>query len=156
MGDEHELRALARRIIDENVYMTLATADETGRPWASPVYYAADGYAHFHWVSLPEATHSRNLAARRQLAIVIFDSRAAIGTGQAVYMEARAEELDGEALEYGIEVFSRESQADGAPAWGLERVVPPAPLRLYRAVATRHWLLDPDHSPGDARTEVRL
>jgi nitroimidazol reductase NimA-like FMN-containing flavoprotein (pyridoxamine 5'-phosphate oxidase superfamily) len=61
--------------------MTLATADETGCPWASPVWYAAEGYARFYWVSSPEAKHSRNLAVRPRLSIVIFDSRAPVGTG---------------------------------------------------------------------------
>jgi nitroimidazol reductase NimA-like FMN-containing flavoprotein (pyridoxamine 5'-phosphate oxidase superfamily) len=153
--DQQEIEALARRIIDQNVYMTLATADPAGRPWASPVYYAADGYDRFHWVSLPDAQHSRNLAARPELAIVIFDSRVPLGTGQAVYMEARAEQIGGNDLKQGIAIFSRESLADGGSAWGLDRVVPPAPLRLYRAAVSQHWVLDPDHRPGDARTEVR-
>ena len=34
------MSAGARTIIDANLYMTLGTADETGRPWASPVYFA--------------------------------------------------------------------------------------------------------------------
>jgi Pyridoxamine 5'-phosphate oxidase len=32
-----ELAAVAREIIDANRYMTLATADGDGRPWAAPV-----------------------------------------------------------------------------------------------------------------------
>jgi hypothetical protein len=39
------------------------------------------------------ARHSRNLAARPQVSIVIFDSHARIGMGQAVYVSAVAEEL---------------------------------------------------------------
>lgn len=62
--------------------MTLATADEAGRPWASPVWYAAVGYDELLWLSRPEARHSRNLAVRRELGIVIFDSSASIGMGQ--------------------------------------------------------------------------
>src|SRR5215208_2508025 len=71
----HELGAAARPIIDSNFYMTLGTADEEGRPWVSPVYYAAEGYAKFYWVSSPEATHSRNLAVRPEVGIAIFARR---------------------------------------------------------------------------------
>jgi pyridoxamine 5'-phosphate oxidase-like protein len=39
--------------------MTLATADERGRPWVSPVFYAVDGYRDFYWISSPEVTHYR-------------------------------------------------------------------------------------------------
>ena len=46
-------RPLAREILGSNLYMTLATADEYGRPWVSPVYYASVDYTTFHWVSHP-------------------------------------------------------------------------------------------------------
>jgi nitroimidazol reductase NimA-like FMN-containing flavoprotein (pyridoxamine 5'-phosphate oxidase superfamily) len=57
----------ARSIIDASLYLVLATADGTGRPWSSPVYFAHDRYAEFLWVSAPEAEHSRNIAARPQV-----------------------------------------------------------------------------------------
>ena len=109
MSAEQDLAAIARSIIDSNMYMTLGTADETGRPWVSPVYYASAGYSEFFWVSSPEARHSRNLAVRPDLSIVVFDSRAPIGKGQGAYMAAVAEEVTGAELIRGIEVFSRRS-----------------------------------------------
>ena len=63
MDSQQDLGAMARSIIDSNFYMTLGTADGDGQPWVSPVYYAPEGYAGFYWVSSPEATHSRNIAA---------------------------------------------------------------------------------------------
>jgi general stress protein 26 len=138
-----DLEAIARAIIDSNFYMTLGTADENGRPWVSPVYYAHDGYAEFYWVSSPEATHSRNLAARPEVSIVIFDSRTPVGTGQGVYMSAVAEELTDTDLDKGIAIFSHRSEAHGAGEWTLEDVRPPARLRLYRATASKHFVLGP-------------
>jgi Pyridoxamine 5'-phosphate oxidase len=155
MDRQEDLGAVARTIIDSNRYMTLGTADETGRPWASPVYYASAGYTEFLWVSSPEATHSRNIAARPQIGIVVFDSRAPIGTGQGVYMSAVAEELTGVDLERGIDVFSRRSVSHGAPAWRLEDVRAPAPYRLYRAIASEHSVLDPAAHPN-RRTPVAV
>jgi hypothetical protein len=139
-----ELEATARNIIDSNLYMTLGTADGTGKPWASPVYYAPHEYTEFLWVSAPEATHSRNLAARPELGIVIFDSRTPINTGQAVYMSAVAEQLTGDDLDTGIEIFSRRSQQHGADAWTRADVLAPARLRLYRATAFETFVLDPN------------
>jgi Pyridoxamine 5'-phosphate oxidase len=81
---------VARAILDGNLYMVLATADADGRPWAAPVYFAHVDYRELLWVSAPETRHSRNLAARPELGIVVFDSSVPIYTGQAVYMEARA------------------------------------------------------------------
>jgi nitroimidazol reductase NimA-like FMN-containing flavoprotein (pyridoxamine 5'-phosphate oxidase superfamily) len=155
MSSQQELATIAREIIDANVYMTLATADEIGTPWASPVYYAASDYREFYWVSSPEAQHSRNIAVRTQISIVIFNSQIAIGQGQAVYMAALAEEISGAELERGIDIFSRHSQAHGAPAWSIDDVQTPARHRLYRAVVSQHWILDPTVR-GDYRTTVQL
>jgi hypothetical protein len=155
MNWPQDLDAVAREIIDSNLYMTLGTADGVGHPWVSPVYYAAEGYKEFHWVSSPETTHSRNLAARPQMSIVIFNSQTPINTGQAVYMAAVAEELTGVELERGIAVFSRRSVASGASEWKPDDVLPPALIRLYRATASEHWVLDPAGHP-DQRTTVTL
>ena len=153
MDQQQDLGAVARSIIDSNWYMALGTADESGRPWVSPVYYAAEGYSDFYWVSSPEARHSRNLAGRPELSIVIFDSRVAIGAGQGVYMSAVAEELTGDELERGIDIFSRVSEGHGARPWMLADVRPPSVIRLYRAVASEHWVLEPGSRPN-RRTAV--
>ena len=149
-----ELAVLARAIVDSNPYMVLGTADAAGRPWVSPVYFAPSAYSEFYWVSSPEATHSRNLAARPEVSIVIFDSRATVGTGQGVYMSAVAEQLSGADAVRGIDVFSRRSVAHGAREWTPEDVLPPAPYRVYRATASEHSVLAPG-GPGH-RTPVAL
>ena len=150
MGDPTDLRAAARSIIDSNRYMTLATADRDGVPWASPVWYAPAEYRHFYWVSSPEATHSRNLAARPQVAIVIFDSHQA-GGWNALYMSAAGQELAD--VDEGIEIFSRRSEAQGLPAWARDDVLPPARHRLYRATASALFILgdDDERIPVDLR-----
>jgi Pyridoxamine 5'-phosphate oxidase len=155
MSQRRDLGAVARTIIDSNLYMTLGTADEAGRPWVSPVWYASVGYAEFYWVSSPGAAHSRNVATRPQVSVVIFDSRAPVGTGQAVYMTAVAEELKGAELDRGIEIFSQASVAGGAREWRPEDLRAPALYRLYRATASEHWVLDPAGHP-DRRTPVSV
>jgi hypothetical protein len=156
---QHDLDAIARAIIDSSFYMTLATADAEGRPWASPVYYAPADYTEFFWVSSPDALHSRNLAARPQVGIVVFNSRAPIGEGQAVYMSAVAAEVTGPDLDRGIQVFSGGSVEHGQREWTLDDLRPPAFHRLYRATASERWILDPGDHPvhgrtGDHRTPV--
>jgi hypothetical protein len=70
-----------------------------------------------YWVSSPDATHSRNIATRPDAGIAIFDSAAPIGTGQGVYLRARAAVVSADELDQCIEVFSRRSQAHGGAAW---------------------------------------
>ena len=103
-------------------------------------------------MSRPGARHSRNLAVRPELAIVIFDSTVPEGSGQAVYVEALAEEVDEAGREEGIAIISRRSEAHGGGRWGVADVTGPAPLRLYRARASAHFILD----AHDQRLAVRL
>lgn len=152
MTHDRDLGASARAIIDANLYMVLGTADEAGRPWVSPVYYAPASYSEFVWVSSPKATHSRNLATRPEVSIVIFDSQVPIGTGQGVYMRAAAEELAGPDRDRGIASFSRRSEEHGGREWSLEDVQSPARLRLYRALASEHFVL----SANDQRLRVTV
>jgi nitroimidazol reductase NimA-like FMN-containing flavoprotein (pyridoxamine 5'-phosphate oxidase superfamily) len=146
----------ASDLIEASRYLVLATADATGQPWNSPLYFAHIGGTEFFWVSSPDVTHSRNIAVRPEVSIVVFDSQAAVGTGQGVYMSAVAELLedDGEAAR-GIEAFSRRSVAHGGREWTSEDVGPGAGLRLYRAVADSHWMLAKDGQP-DHRVPVTL
>ena len=150
--DATKLVERGRAIVDANLYFVLGTADEEGRPWASPVYFASDGYRDFYWVSTPEAAHSRNIEQRPEIGVVIFDSSVPIGAAQAVYMSAVAQRVEGDERETGIDVFSRRSVLHGAGEWTLADVEPPAPLRLYRARAVQQFVL----GRGDVRIPVTL
>ncbi len=154
---EDELSDLARKVINANSYLALGTADRDGQPWVSPVWFASEDYRQFHWVSSPEARHSRNLAARSEVAIAIYDSSVAPGTAEAVYMSGRAEELTGDELKRGVELFDRISQKRIARPWELSDVQPPSLFRLYRAIASEHFVLirgrDPERGSGVDRRE---
>ena len=134
--------------------MTLATADADGRPWVSPVWFACDDPRTFWWVSLPDAVHSRNIAARPDVAIVVFDTGVAVGSAQAVYARATAAQVDDPD---GLGVFSRASVAAGLSAWSMDDVTTAGGLRLYRAVATEVSVLDATTGHGrDERFVVDL
>jgi hypothetical protein len=150
--------AIARAIIDSVMYMVLGTADETGHPWASPVYFASEKYKEFFWMSSPEVTHSRNILLRPQVSIVIFDSRVPVGKGQAVYMSALAEELNSTDLDRGIDLYNGRfpnPAEQGVRIISRDDVQRPAPYRLYRATAQGHWILDPGSRP-DHRISVTV
>jgi hypothetical protein len=144
--------AAVRAILRANRFMVLGTADAEGSPWVSPVWFATEDDREFVWVSSPEVRHSRNLAARAELSIVVYDSGQAPGTGEAVYMSAEGGEVEPERLGDGVRVFARRSAEQGLREWMEQDVRAPARHRLYRAVATEHFLL----GPRDERLPVRL
>jgi hypothetical protein len=160
MDENAELASRARAVIDANKYMVLGTADPEGQPWVTPVYFTPDRYTDFYWTSSPDATHSRNLANRPELSLVIFDSQVPIGGAQAVYVAARAELVPDAELEHCAELFGGRFPELSAYSTA-EKFRPPEVLRLYRARALEHSILirgsDPVFGKGiDSRRTVDL
>ena len=132
--------------------MVVSTADPSGQPWASPVYFAHRDYRDFFWISQPDATHSENLRERREVGIAIFDSSQPLGKGEGVFVLGVARELPAHETAEGIEIFSKRSVSHGGEEISAEDVSPPARHRLYQATAEAIYVLD-DH---DHRVEVSL
>jgi hypothetical protein len=144
---EQDLAAIARTIIDASQYLTLATADAQGQPWAAPVLFATADYTEFYWMSAPETTHSRNLAQRPRISMVIFDSRAPEGTGQAVYLAATAEQVPDGDLDRALAVYP--GRGLGPPSYTREQLPALVPYRLYRATVFELSILCPRGSTGE-------
>jgi hypothetical protein len=142
MTGHPDLDALARRVIDINQYLVLGTRDPGGRPRLSPVFYTAARYTDFYWLSSPLAQHSRNLAEHADVEIVIFDSAAEVGKGEAVYVAATARPIGDDELEAVCPEAFRTT--GGAHRFEPAELREGAPLRLYVAHA-RSWEV---HVPG--------
>jgi general stress protein 26 len=130
----------AREILRTNLYMTLGTADAGGVPWVSPVYFtpSADASA-FYWVSSPDARHSRNIAVRPQVSIVVFDSRVLVGTATALYMSGTATVVDTAELPDAAKLYG--SRGHGGRYFAPDELTGDAVLRLYRATIAEHHIL---------------
>ncbi len=155
MSAHPDLDAMARRVIDANLYMTIATLQPDGSPWLSPVYFTPARYRDFYWVSVPGAHHSRNLRERPEVETVIFDSSVAVGHAEAVYISARAREVPEDELAAVVgEAFQ---QRGGARRFAPEDLAGEADLRLYVATATSWEVLirggDSIHGTGIDRRE---
>lgn len=83
-------------VLFESSFMTLATADGSGVPWASPVEFVCDEGLRFYWTSMIDARHSRNVRENSWAAFSIYDSTQTPGVNAAVqglYGEGPVEEL---------------------------------------------------------------
>ena len=149
MTQDENLETIARSIVDTNRFMALGTADGSGTPWVSPVWYAPASYREYIWVSRPGTRHSRNLAERPQVAIAIYDSHRP-GSWAAFYMIGVAAEVDD--VDASLALFNQRSEAQGLRAWSREEVVGTGEFRLYHAEISEQFVLD-DH---DGRQPVHL
>lgn len=141
-----DLVAHARALLAANRYLTLATADQDGNPWISPLYFASASEREFYWMSATDAQHSRNLAGHPPVSIAVFDSTVVPGHGRGLYAVAEARELSGHDLDRGLEVYPGPSQRGGVSITR-DDVTGPSPYRLYRATVSDLWVLCP-REPG--------
>jgi nitroimidazol reductase NimA-like FMN-containing flavoprotein (pyridoxamine 5'-phosphate oxidase superfamily) len=145
------------RVLDANLYMTLATADADGVPWATPVYYSASQEREFYWVSSPNARHSRNIAVRPEIGIAIFDSQVQVGRAEAVYVSALASQVPDADLDAAAEIFN--SRRPDLEPFTRPELTGDSIFRLYRATAVEHSVLvrgNASNTGVDSRAVVEL
>lgn len=151
---------MARRVIDNNWYLTLGTTGSDHLPRLSPLYFTHVDYRDFYWVSSPTAHHSLNIVDRPKVAMVIFDSTAPVGQAQAVYVSANAAVVaDRDLPARCAEAFAR--TPPGGKEFRPHELSGDAALRLYRAHATAHEVHVPardrrNDTGVDARFRVSL
>lgn len=55
------LSLLAKQIVEQNEYLTLATVGEAGAPWVSILAYTYDDDFTFYFASLPDSRHAKEV-----------------------------------------------------------------------------------------------
>jgi nitroimidazol reductase NimA-like FMN-containing flavoprotein (pyridoxamine 5'-phosphate oxidase superfamily) len=124
----------ARRLIDQNSHMVIATTDLEGTPWVSPVFYVADDSYDLYWTSAAAARHSANIRESGAVAIVIFETEPEV---DAVYLAGHAVELEEpDDVRMGIEIMGRKLQPERWQIEGTDDVTGEGPWRVYRAHPT--------------------
>jgi len=152
-----DLSKRAKEIIARIEYITLATVDETGQPWNSPVYSAYDQDYNFYWGSDKNSQHSKNIHANNKVFLVIYDSTIEAGKGEGVYVKAVVTEL----VEPDEVAMAHKFVQDRRPTWywKLEQFSGKTPLQMFKAVPMQIWMNDDGEKDGhyiDIRTEVKL
>lgn len=149
--------AAAKKIIDEVIYITIATVAADGQPWNTPVYGAPDEQYNFYWSSNPTAQHSRNIAANERVFVVIYDTRQQERTGTGVFLQGRAKELtDPRDITTALKYFYRRKNR---PPRAVQDFVGRLPRRLYRFTPEHAWInvyTAGDSGGVDQRLEIPL
>lgn len=125
----------AKKIIEENIYCTIASASKDGRPWISPVFYGYDENYNIYWISDKDSKHSELIRTNPQVAIVIFNSQAPEGEGDGVYFEATVEEINNkEEAQKAYEIRDKRAKKAEFKVKKVEEVIGEGQWRVYKAV----------------------
>ena len=147
----------AKEVIEKINYITLATVDEKGNPWNSPVFAAYDKDYNFYWGTHRDSQKSNNIRINKNIFLVIYDSTVPDGQGKGVYIKATAKELnDPKEIEFAHKLLTKRHTS---PYWKLEQVQGNAPIRLYKATSKKIWMNGEGEKDGhyiDTRVEIHL
>lgn len=135
------------RILTANRYCVLATADASGRPWATPVFFAPLGDDRLCWVSGADARHSRNIASRSSVAVTVFDSTVPVGSAEAAYFDATASRVPADEVDAALRALN--DRLPSARALSPADVDAGGPMDVYQARILHRYVLvrggDPEH-----------
>lgn len=142
MSDFHNKRAA--EIINNILYVTIASVSTDGEPWNSPVYSGFDKDLNFYWSSDKDGQHSKNVRANGKVFLVIYDSTAKEGTGEGVYIQAEATELDEdeEIMAARRVTQMRKGQLDEMTRDEPIKFTGSSVRRVYKAVPRKAWMND--------------
>ncbi len=147
--DVQELISKAQKVINDVLYITIATCDKNSQPWNSPLYSAFDKNYNFYWASWKENQHSKNIAENEKVFVVIYDSTVPESTGFGVYMKGKAHQL---AKKDAIEIvkalkllYSRKNKKPRK----LEEFMGMLPRRIYKFVPEQVWVNSESHINGN-------
>lgn len=136
-----DLLKRAKEIIDKIIYITIATSSKDGQPWNSPVYSAYDESYNFYWASWTQNQHSKNIAENDKIFIVIYDSTAHEGTGEGVYIQAKAHVLANEnEIEAAIGLLDGRVGKKKDTKTRIAQFMGGKPRRVYKAVPEKFWI----------------
>ena len=128
-----------QHLLEQSSYATIATADPNSQPWNTPVVGVFDDELNLYWISAADSQHSQNIAGNPHVFVVIYDSHAADGEGEGLYLRMRAEPVTKVSLlrralcTYGKAAFFR------LPDGTLPTFRGECPLRVYRAEPLKIW-----------------
>ncbi len=154
-----DMEEKAKKIIQKIIYITIATVTKDGNPWNSPVSSAYDNKYNFYWASDKNGQHSKNIRENPNVFLVIYDSTMPEGTGEGVYIQAKAYELTNETeIQHALDTGYKRKGESGHHHEPNE-FLGEFPRRFYKAVPEKFWMNGDGDVNGnyiDIRLEVNL
>ncbi len=81
-----------QQILTDNLVGAIATINEDGSPWVTPVHIVSDEEA-VYWFSMEDKQHSLNVARDPRVSLTLFSSDISRGP-KGVYINGSADKLD--------------------------------------------------------------
>lgn len=131
-----------KRILTNNLFMTLATVSATGNPWSTPVFYALDEQYNFYWYSRKDTRHSQNIQENNNVSASIFSPEGEDKL-EGVYVAGIATELVEEELQHATELYAKKAavnEEELEQLTAVEDFLGDAPVRMYKLTPMKMYI----------------
>lgn len=156
----------AKKMIRENLYMTISVSTNKGTPWIANIYYVCDSKFNFYWYSPKNSVHSEYIRKNARVAIAIFDSTATGEDVDAVYIKAKAIEITSKIdLIKGLTIYGKKMLESGFvnSKAKVQKFIKQyrdfqgvSKIRMYKAIPEKIWKLAPSEMFNDKFVDSRL
>lgn len=93
----------ARAILSENILGTIATTNEDGSPWGTPVHVFSDDEA-VYWFSFEDKLHSQNIERDPRVSLTLFSPDVSQGP-KGIYVNGSAVKLNDDTVIHAKELM---------------------------------------------------
>ena len=145
MHSEKNPTEIARKILNENIHLTLATFDS--KPWATPVYYCSDDKFNIYFTSKPDSLHGQHIAKNPEVSFAIYDSKKYQNGIQGI---GSIKILKGKEILAALKWYKTDFMK-----LSLKTLSGLASYRLYKITSEHIFIQDPNKS-SDKRIEVAI
>jgi uncharacterized protein YhbP (UPF0306 family) len=131
--------AQVQQILRTEQFLTLATVDRSGFPWASPLLYGYDAGLTLYWSSAIASRHSVNLEQTQgRCAVTMFDSHASPGKIAGLFLTGNGELVPEDQVAQAMEhLFARMDQRPDRTA---ADYLGDSPRRFYQFQPREVWI----------------
>lgn len=105
-----DMTLLAKQIIKQNKFLSLATSDRNGNVWSTPLSYSVDSECNFYFTTTLDSKHIENIRKNPYVSFSIFDSTKRVSDIDGLQIRGVVGELEREKLpevvkSYYLQVF---------------------------------------------------
>lgn len=157
---EYNIIEKTYKIIASERYMTLATADPSGNPWAATLFYAYDTMYNFCFLSAKDSLHAQHLNINHKAAVSIFDSHIPPEAADGVQIECSARQAKLSELPHIISIYYHRRFPDNRERAAHSHIPTDfagiTQRRFFLLTPLKIFTLDPDSRAVDRRLQVDI
>jgi uncharacterized protein YhbP (UPF0306 family) len=153
---------MARDIIKNNRFLSLATRNSSGEVWATPLSYSIDGEYNFYFTTAVDSIHINHIRENPYVAFAIFDSTRCVSAIDGVQIKGIVGEVERERLpeivkQYYLQVFpdTKERSEWEAPWEHFTEAEFPV-YRFFQIMPLEIYKRDTDNDTVDRRVKIEL